>query len=173
MLRLQRKLAAVLERVATHLPIRRIHGSDAGDVYLERYYVCGRQPPDAFGPIATVLGWLPWVVYLHRFRRSDDDRELHNHPFDMGVVVLTGGYFEELPTMALATDEHPRPTRLVWRGAGSVRRLRRDTFHRVLLPSEPDAPTWTLVVCGPKRQRWGFVDIATGAYTDAHDRFGG
>src|SRR6185312_6999729 len=35
-------------------------------------------------------------VYLHRFLRSDDDRALHDHPWDNRSWVLSGEYVEHL-----------------------------------------------------------------------------
>src|SRR5881392_3402104 len=48
--------------------------------YLQRWWLLPRNP---------VLN-----VYLHQFLRDDDDRALHDHPWDWCSVLLKGGYCE-------------------------------------------------------------------------------
>lgn len=89
-------------------------------------------------------------VYLHRFFRSDTDRELHNHPWRLSVaLVLGGGYREERwdPAARLVT------TRVV--RAGAINIIRADTFHRIELLS-PERGCWSLFVAGRRVQGWGF-----------------
>lgn len=86
-------MRAVLRFVAKFLPCRRIVGGDK-TLYLSRY---------------TVLR-IPFTtrsVYLHCFHRSDEDRDLHNHPWDKSVsLVLWGGYVEERRVQQELTIPH-------------------------------------------------------------------
>ena len=81
-------------------------------------------------------------VYLHEILRSDDDRALHDHPWDSRSWVLDGGYLEHTPTGA-----H-------WRAPGwTGTRLATDA-HRLEIPD--DRPAVSLFFTGPRVRDWGF-----------------
>ncbi len=138
-------LESLLRRIADQLPCRIIDG-EAGEPYLERYYVAG-----AFG----------WHAYLHRFVDSDPDRGLHDHPWDRALsLVLTGGYdelrFARLPQanpgVAMLGEAPIRSRQLrPWR----LNLLRGTDYHRVVLRG--GRPAWTLFVHGPRVKGWGFL----------------
>ncbi len=91
---------------------------------------------------------IPWGgIALHRMGAPDPRATLHDHPFAFVSLVLRGGYVERRrDPLTLAVDEH----RVVRRG----RVMRRTDAHsiRELLR----VPTWTLVLAGPHRRKWGF-----------------
>lgn len=61
-----------------------VFSSDSGSPYLGRIYI-----------IHLLRSLLP-ALYVHRIFRSDEDRELHNHPWKWALsLVVTGGYIEE------------------------------------------------------------------------------
>lgn len=111
-----------------------------GSVYMQRW----RFLPD----------WMPGFR-VHKIMRSDEDRELHNHPFGFISVILKGGYFE------FTEDGKKR-----WYGPGSVVLRPADTFHRIELGLHPysaeddyaavTVPAWTLVFRTSYFQQWGF-----------------
>ena len=82
------------------------------------------------------------ALYVHHFLRSDQDRDLHDHPWNFISLILWGGYFEELP--------HDWR----WRSAGRIVRHKATDAHRVLLPYGSTA--WTLIWVSPKVREWGF-----------------
>lgn len=103
------------------------------------------------------------TVRLHQILRSDDDRHLHDHPFDFVSILLTGSYAETTPTPCDCDAEsrgyHYRcdfeisPTRRrIWPRFSIVRK-RAEDLHRLTL----SRPLWTLVFAGPKRRDWGFA----------------
>lgn len=179
------------EAIAEHLPLRIIARNDflGSDVYLERYYICGKAPPypDSFDERPKPrLEFLP-TIYLHHFMRSDEDKELHNHPFAGTAFILAGGYSEERRFLRSDTAEaNAKEGRVfdtlealrhvqgesrysVMRRTyrpGSINRIAPDTFHRVDLLEE-DA--WTIFTIGPKVQGWGFWDRFTGEFTPWRD----
>lgn len=123
--------------------------------YLLRWYLIPRNPL--------------FNLYLHQFRRSDDDRALHDHPWFNASLVLRGSYVEH--TIA-AGGIHRTRTREV--GAVVLRSPWR--AHRIELPTkrvvrevegkrtwvaEP-VPCWTLFVTGPRLRAWGFHCERTG-----------
>lgn len=125
-----------------------------GDAYLSRYL------------IASVRGI---GVYLHKFHRSDQDRELHNHPWKWAFsIILTGGYREERRIgESLGANVWARVFR-----PGAINVIRGDTFHRVDLLDEA-AGCWTFFVAGPKTSSWGFWNRHTGAFTPHREFVGG
>lgn len=118
---------------------------------LERY--ASRRPPDFnIGPGYLLRWWLVprnrWLnVYLHQFRRSDDDRALHDHPWASCSIILSGLYLEHLPGGIRK-----------WRRAGHVVFRRATQAHRIELPVVDGGITytWTLFITGPKVREWGF-----------------
>src|SRR3546814_20047607 len=119
---------ALLYRLTDHLPARII--SDAGQPYLERYYV------------GTVFGTR---FYLHRFVASDPDRGWHDHPWPWAFsIILSESYLEE----TRAGTRHVR-----W-----FNFLVGDSFHRVILRQRygRTLPVWTQFAHRAKRvKRWG------------------
>lgn len=126
--------------------------------YLTRYFIFRRSALTE-GMETKVTKPPRWGLYLHRFHRGDQDRELHNHPWRWALsFVLKGGYSEE---------------RRESNGVGDVRVVRREVrpwsfnylthndFHRVDLDN---GEAWTLFLVGPLVQDWGFWDRSTGSY---------
>lgn len=96
-------------------------------------------------------------VYVHQFHRSDEDKELHSHPWQWGLaLILRGGYTE------FRADNATRIVKCRVRLPGSLVFLRHDTFHRVELLKEE---SWSLIVVGPVRHAWHFLDAITGEKT--------
>lgn len=106
------------------------------------------------------------TIRLHNIMRSDDDRHLHDHPFDFTSFLLNGGYIEAVPCESCggtrverdhAGVSHPCQDcwdgrrRNVWPRFSIVRRSA-EALHSLTL----ERPVWTLVFAGPKRRDWGF-----------------
>ena len=97
-------------------------------------------------------------LYLHDFRRDDNDRALHDHPWPSLSILLAGELVETwapVPELA-ATPEHQRtrvltPGAIVWRGPRFA--------HRLALQRYEDGaprPALTLFFIGPRVRQWGF-----------------
>ena len=90
----------------------------------------------------------PWgTLRLHHILRSDEDRHLHDHPFDFTSFLLTGSYMEVQPD-----QEDPQRHRAVVRPRFSIVRKKAENLHKLIL----DKPVWTFVIGRPKRREWGF-----------------
>lgn len=107
--------------------------------YMDRWYVIPRNT------------W--FNIYLHRINLSDDDRALHDHPWQSVSLVLWGGYFEMTP---FETQ---------WYGPGSVIYRSAEYTHRLIV----EKPCWTLFVTGARERTWGFH--CPSGFVD-HDTFG-
>lgn len=86
-------------------------------------------------------------IYLHEFRRSDDDRALHDHPWFNLSVLLEGRYVEHTIKAGGVRVAVER-----WRGAVKFRAPW--SAHRVELHEEERC--WTLFITGPVLRAWGF-----------------
>lgn len=115
--------------------------NENGEPYMNRYYL---------------LKW-PLRIRLHEILRSDEDRDMHDHPYDFVSVMLKGGYVETTPdTPAKAY------------GAGSIRRLKAENVHSIKLFKQCHCcnrsaeeqgkliTAWTLIFAGKNRREWGF-----------------
>jgi len=88
------------------------------------------------------LFWCPWFkVTLHHILRSDEDPDLHCHPWNFVSIILWEGYLEVLPGDII---RRIRP--------GNVVRHRAPDAHRLILRR----PAWTLVFMTGKKRKWGF-----------------
>jgi hypothetical protein len=119
----------------------RITGSD-GSPYLTRLRIV--QTP-LFG------------IYLHTIHRPDEDRHLHDHPWNFISLVLSGAYSENR-----SVDRFSPRLRKRW----SVARFRAEDAHEIFYvtgpnghalngPNEQDVCR-TLVLVGRRRRDWGF-----------------
>lgn len=88
----------------------------------------------------------PWLfaIRIHHIMRPDADRAIHDHPFNFRSFILKGWYWEE------DVMGHMRRYK-----EGDTYRTAAERFHRIT--EVPPDGVWTLVICWPKRQRWGFL----------------
>ena len=100
------------------LPRIHIIEDGCGNPYMLRY------------TLAELLGR---EVKLHIMLRSDDDREMHDHPWGFWSLVLSGGYDEEVPANQINPTELPCTTS-----------ISRDTWQIARAPGQLDyrAPEW-------------------------------
>jgi hypothetical protein len=101
---------------------------------------------------------------LHKILRSDDDRALHDHPFDFTSLLLRGAYIEHVPADPL-NPWGPTVERRFQ--AGQVNRCVAARPHRLELR---EGPVWTLVRCAPKRRDWGFYAPAGWVRWDLYEK---
>ena len=100
-----------------------------GGTYLRRWFVA---PRNAFAN-----------AYLHEFRRSDDDRALHDHPWANASYLISGRYIE-----------HTSDGQFL-RNAGDFVARPAEALHRIELIG--GAPVISLFTTGPKVREWGFA----------------
>lgn len=136
-------LDTLLKKLVARLPFRTITAD--GRPYLTRWYLW---PPRPRGKDDDTS----FAVFIHFFHRGDEDRDQHNHPWDLSAsLILSGGYREE----------RGNDVRIV--RPGSINIIRGTDFHRVDL-LEPSCGCWTLFVAGRRSQDWGFRDHVTGEF---------
>ena len=96
--------------------------------YLRRWYV-----------LSTPL----FRIYLHNMLRNDDDRALHDHPWDNVSIILAGGFVE-----VTTNGRHLRTP-------GSITVRKATDAHRLELIGSL-RPSWSLFLTGRYQRKWGF-----------------
>lgn len=135
-----------LIRRAERTPYYHITSADGSDVYMYRWWLFNSYPNSSDGASRRWSNWLP-SIRMHRIMRADQERNLHDHPWNARTFILRGWYKEE------REEECGRrvcPTRR----PGDTARLQFGQFHRITEVSEDGV--WTLFVAGKKRGTWGF-----------------
>lgn len=121
------------------------HIEKNGDVYMERYWLFNPYPVDSSGK----GNWFPISIRLHHIRRPDQDRHLHDHPWNARTFILRGWYREVKPLADCQPDYK------VARSAGETATLKFGEYHAITEISE--GGVWTLFVTGKYRGTWGFL----------------
>ena len=80
-------------------------------------------------------------AYIHKILLSDEPI-LHDHPWNWGTFIISGGYHEHTPTGTF------------WRGPGSWRIKKSTDMHWLEL--NENKPCWTLFWHGIRSRTWGF-----------------
>lgn len=99
-----------------------------GDNYLRRWWIIPRNRL--------------FNLYLHEINKSDDDRALHDHPWENTSLIIRGGYVEITPEGTFQ------------RRAGDTIHREAEALHRLVVPD--NAQTLTLFATGPIVREWGF-----------------
>lgn len=98
--------------------------------------------------------WKPLVDFavrtpsrIHHIAQPDNDRHLHDHPWNARTIILNGGYIEEI----LLPDG---TTQLCVRRTGYTGRIGFGMYHRIV-SVEPF--TVTLFITDNKQGEWGYL----------------
>lgn len=115
-----------------------------GVLYMERYWLFNPYPADSSGKGNR----FPISIRLHRIVLPDQDRHLHDHPWNARTFILHGWYEERRPI-----DDFDYAT--IRRQAGDTAALKFGEYHRITRVSH--GGVWTLFVTGKYRGTWGFM----------------
>lgn len=159
------RLVDWLIRRAQRTPYTHITSADGASVYMGRWWLLNPYGRDADNnPTPARIPWLP-SVRIHHICRADQDRDLHDHPWNARTIVLRGWYREERNLGSFARRDIKNINHLLSRAAfdiytfsrpcGYTGRLLFGQYHRISEVS-PDG-VWTLFITGRKRGTWGFL----------------
>ncbi|HBH37610.1 MAG TPA: hypothetical protein DDX06_04415 [Curvibacter sp.] len=170
----QPRVASWLMRRAQRRPYSHITSADGGSVYMGRWWLFNPYGKDENGDeIPARLSWLP-SVRIHHIMRPDQDRDLHDHPWNARTIVLRGWYMEERLKSACSLQQLADCTQIYApirnEGLGRVRLPRRAVFRRTQgytgrllfgqyhrISEVSDGGVWTLFITWKKRGDWGFL----------------
>lgn len=116
-------------------------GKSPTEIYMRRYWLFNKRWRIPFLP----------AIRIHHIMLPDDERELHDHPFDFRSFIIAGEYVE----VDLMGNYHIHEQ-------GTTYFSRAERFHRITQVSR--GGVHTLVICGRKGNVWGFL-----AYAAAQD----
>ncbi len=131
-----------LEKFLMRLLPSRVIPDSCGRPYLARYFLW------PFWKTCEEASKHPRAIMLHHILKSDEDCDLHDHPWNFTSVILWGSYEEVLPLVG-STDGTQEVVHHHWLSV--IRHAAADS-HRLIL----ERPAWTLVLRGEKKRRWGF-----------------
>lgn len=87
-------------------------------------------------------------VYLHRISASDEDKDMHDHPWSFRSLILKGSYTETWTTPPNWDNPQTRTVR-----PGDVVKHHHWDAHKLTLNTPV---VWTLVLTGDKSHDWGY-----------------
>tara|TARA_B100001142_G_C14274349_1_gene632225 strand:+ start:387 stop:1094 length:708 start_codon:yes stop_codon:yes gene_type:complete len=119
---------------------RIIHDRAYKEPYLIRYYVFLKDRID-----------FPFNIFIHKFMKGDDDEDIHDHPWGFFHLILSGGYWEEVP---IDQNDLNKGIQKIWREPGYWNCVSADYKHRIEL--KDDIKPWTIFIPLNKRNDWGF-----------------
>jgi hypothetical protein len=168
-------VAAWLIARAQRTPYLHIMSADGADLYMGRWWLFNPYSRDTHKP---ALWWCPWSFRVHHIMRPDEDRDLHDHPWNARTIILQGWYTEQ----RLLDSEDPvlsgrdvpasaQATEYIDRRAGDTARLLHGEYHRIdeLSPGG----VCTLFITSKWRGDWGFlvngVKVPWRTYTGSDD----
>lgn len=156
-------VTAWLIRRAQRTPYTHITSASGDDIYMGRWWLFNPYGRDADGEQSPARWpWLP-SVRIHHIRRPDQDRDLHDHPWNARTIVLRGWYEEERYSKNFQYPHQRERASDFWqklmtrheiRTRGYTGRLLFGQYHRISAVS--DDGVWTLFITGRKRGTWGF-----------------
>ena len=130
-------------RRAMRTPYTQITSADGREVYMSRWWLFNPYPAESSGRLRR-FSWCPISVRVHHINRPDQDRHLHDHPWNARTIILQGGYLER---------RQGGEYRVMSRG--KTARLRFGEYHRIA--SLAPLGAMTLFVTGKYRGTWGFL----------------
>ncbi|WP_421560867.1 MULTISPECIES: hypothetical protein [unclassified Pseudomonas] len=152
-------VAAWLIARAQRTPYLHIMSADGNEMYMGRWWLFNSYSRDTHKP---ALWWCPWSFRVHHIMRPDEDRDLHDHPWDARTIILRGWYKEqrliegfEHQLAALGYSGSAEATEYIDRQAGDTARLRHGEYHRIDQVST--GGVYTLFITSKWRGDWGFL----------------
>jgi len=112
--------------------------------YLIRYYL-----------LLTDREKFPFNVFIHKFMKGDDDEDPHDHPWGFFHIILSGGYWEQVPVDEKDEPKFYKGFCKVWRKPGYWNIVNAKYTHRIELDDASPKP-WTLFIPLKHNNYWGF-----------------
>lgn len=126
-----------------------------GQTYMHRWWLFN---PYGYESRQPRHRWCPISIRVHHIVKPDEDRHLHDHPWNARTIILRGSYLEEVPPVKGSSPAGGfRPGQRVgrFRQQGDTARIGFGQFHRIAHVSA--GGVYTLFISGPNRGTWGFL----------------
>ena len=138
----RRPVASWLIRRAQRTPYLHIYSPDGSEVYMYRWWLFN--PYDNETRQAK-YPWCPVSIRVHRIMTPDNDRHLHDHPWNARTVILKGWYTEHRQGSPTTHARLP----------GDTAPLQFGEYHQIRYVMDGGATT--LFITGKYRGTWGFL----------------
>lgn len=109
----------------------------------------------------SILSTKWFNIYIHCIYKPDEDKHLHDHPWDFYGIVLKGVYIEEISL--INTEEflsmvksEDLPTKRIFRHPLFVV-YRKSYIPHKILHILTNKPVWTLIFTTKKNREWGYI----------------
>jgi len=152
-------VAAWLIARAQRTPYLHIMSADGTEMYMGRWWLFNPYSRETHKPARW---WCPWSFRIHHIMRHDEDRDLHDHPWNARTIILRGWYVEqrlldsEDPVLSgLNVPSGAQATEYIDRRAGDTARLNHGEYHRIDQISP--GGVYTLFITSKWRGDWGFL----------------
>jgi hypothetical protein len=154
---------------AMRTPYLHIMSADGQTRYMGRWWLFNPYSRETHKPARW---WCPWSFRIHHIMRHDEDRDLHDHPWDARTIILGGWYVEQRQAgdewkksvmSGLVPDPDPKfvnwikqeACEYIRRDAGDTARLMHGEYHRIHQISP--GGVYTLFITSKWRGDWGFL----------------
>lgn len=147
-----RLIAYAMRTPYSHLP------SDDDPSYMARYWVFN--PYDRETNVPRWAPLIPFSIRVHHIKRADNERHMHDHPWNARTIILRGWYCEQRNTerdwqLFELVGGWPGGSERIVRVRGTTARLGFEEYHRITQVSPGGA--WTLFISWRWRGVWGFL----------------
>ncbi|UZE30273.1 hypothetical protein [Pseudomonas asplenii] len=153
---------------AQRTPYQHIMSADGAEMYMGRWWLFNPYSRKSHKP---ALWWCPWSFRVHHIMRPDEDRDLHDHPWDARTIILRGWYTEQrllkaddpavhqllikVADLRQSFDAAFQATEYIDRRQGDTARLKHGEYHRIDQISP--GGVYTLFITSKWRGDWGFL----------------
>jgi hypothetical protein len=138
-------IAAWLIARAKRTPYLHIMSADGAEMYMGRWWLFNPYSRETHKP---ALWWFPWSFRIHHIMRPDEDRDLHDHPWNARTIILRGFYKEQRRHSGHGDIDY-------WREPGDTARLKHGEYHRI--DEVSPGGVITLFITSKWRGDWGFL----------------
>lgn len=139
-----------------------------GQLYMERFWLFNPYPDTGASGADRKRWQFPISIRIHHILLPDQDRHLHDHPWNARTVILKGGYIEQRiftahPKKGSVWEWLASKGKASWSETHSVKKVRSrgvtatlayGEYHRIIFV--PPDGCWTLFITGRYRGTWGF-----------------
>lgn len=128
-----------------------------GVMYMWRWWLFNPYPDTGASGKDRKRWQFPISIRIHHIVEPDQDRDMHDHPWNARTIILRGSYSEVRPLrdptlqylLRNLSDRHHYT-----RSAGETAKLKFGEYHRIT--SISDGGVYTMFVTGRYRGTWGF-----------------
>lgn len=125
-----------------------------GDLYMARFWLFNAYPDTGASGADRKRWQFPISIRIHHILLPDQDRHLHDHPWNARTFILRGWYREAKPRTRCGMSNWAPEYRVV-RLEGETATLSFGEYHRIT--EVAPGGVWTLFVTGKYRGTWGFL----------------